>query len=99
MVPKAKPTMRPQMRDKECPPDVVLSGYNLEILTAAHKERKYMYHTPYTYISNKSLHIVVATTGNICRPCQTLYAFTVVVISRFPHLSVIFVRCPYAKNA
>jgi hypothetical protein len=48
MVPKAKPTMRPQMRDKECPPDVVLSGYNSEILTVAYKERKYMYHTPYT---------------------------------------------------
>jgi hypothetical protein len=47
MVPKAKPIIRPQMRDKECPPDVVLSGYNSEILTVAHKERKYIYHTPY----------------------------------------------------
>jgi hypothetical protein len=48
MVPKAKPIMRPQMRDKECPPDGVLSAYNSEILNVAHKERKYMYHTPYT---------------------------------------------------
>jgi hypothetical protein len=29
--------MRPQMRDMECPPDGVLSGYNTEILTVDHK--------------------------------------------------------------
>jgi hypothetical protein len=48
MVPKAKPIMRPQMWDMGCPPDGVLLGYSSEILTVTHKERKYMYHTPYT---------------------------------------------------
>ena len=33
----AKPIMHSQMRDMECPPDRVLSGYNTEILTVDHK--------------------------------------------------------------
>ena len=83
MFPRAKPIMHPKMRDMGCPPDGVQSGYNSEILTVAHKERKYMYHTPYTQISNTSLLVVAATKGNICRPCQTLHSFTVAVKSRF----------------